>query len=176
MKKYCAFLRGVNVNGTSMKMKEVCDVFTKAGMFRVQSILASGNILFESDKNESDLKSILEEAMSKTFNYEAFLFIRDFKSIENVLMKKAFEDKEDCHHYVFISDKNTAEKLQQYFEEKGNKEYESAKMVDAVFYWQTPKGNTLNSEFGKVLGMKNLKDKFTSRNLNTIEKIVNKLK
>ena len=28
--KYCAFLRGVNVNGTAMKMAEVCDVFKKA--------------------------------------------------------------------------------------------------------------------------------------------------
>jgi uncharacterized protein (DUF1697 family) len=31
MKTYCAFLRGVNVNGKTMKMAEVCDVLKQAG-------------------------------------------------------------------------------------------------------------------------------------------------
>lgn len=48
--KYCAFLRGVNVKGTNMKMAEVCEVFKKAGMVEVSSVLASGNIIFASDK------------------------------------------------------------------------------------------------------------------------------
>jgi uncharacterized protein (DUF1697 family) len=48
--KYCAFLRGVNVKGTNMKMAEVCQVFKDAGMKDVASILASGNIVFSSDK------------------------------------------------------------------------------------------------------------------------------
>ncbi|WP_300672629.1 DUF1697 domain-containing protein [Soonwooa sp.] len=46
MKKYCAFLRGVNINGASLKMKDVCDVFSKTGMQNVQSILASGKYPF----------------------------------------------------------------------------------------------------------------------------------
>ena len=54
--KYCAFLRGVNVNGTAMKMAEVCDVFKKAGMKDVSSVLATGNILFESDEAPENLK------------------------------------------------------------------------------------------------------------------------
>lgn len=37
--KFCAFLRGVNVKGTSMKMAEVVDVFKKAGMEEVLSVL-----------------------------------------------------------------------------------------------------------------------------------------
>jgi uncharacterized protein (DUF1697 family) len=73
--KYCAFLRGVNVNGTSMKMAEVSKVFTDAGMNNVSTVLATGNILFSSDLKSSELKVILEQSMSKYFSYEAFLFI-----------------------------------------------------------------------------------------------------
>lgn len=43
------------------------------------------------------------------------------------------------------------------------------------FYWKVKKGNTLESNFGKILGKKGFKDCFTSRNLNTFDKILNKL-
>lgn len=176
MKKYCAFLRGVNVNGTSMKMKDVCDVFSKEGMQNVQSLLASGNVIFESEKDSETLKSILEKAMSEAFSYEAFLFIRTLEKIESIAENTPFETKENFHNYVFISDKNSASELLTFFENAKNKDQESAKIVKDVFYWQTPKGNTLQSDFGKILGKKSLKDKLTSRNFNTIEKIITKLK
>ena len=74
--RFCAFLRGVNVNGTSMKMAEVCKVFSDAGMEEVTFVLATGNILFYSPKNALELKGILEKSMSEHFKYEAFLFIK----------------------------------------------------------------------------------------------------
>ncbi|WP_332030320.1 DUF1697 domain-containing protein, partial [Kaistella sp.] len=83
--KYCAFLRGVNVNGTSMKMAEVMNVFTDAGMKEVSSVLASGNILFSSDKKPSELKNILEKSMSEYFDYEAFLFLKNENEISEIV-------------------------------------------------------------------------------------------
>jgi uncharacterized protein (DUF1697 family) len=62
-----------------MKMADVCKVFSDAGVQNVSSVLASGNILFQSDKNSTELKTILEKAMSEHFNYEAFLFIKNEK-------------------------------------------------------------------------------------------------
>ncbi len=174
--KYCAFLRGVNVQGTNMKMSEVCDVFKNAGMENVISVLASGNILFESDKKADELKFILERKMSEYFGYEAFLFIRNEEEISEMLHNLPFEKEEDFHNYIFISIPGTENILLEEFEKSGNPEIEKAKIVQGNFYWKTPKGNTLDSHFGKILGRKNLKDKFTSRNINTFEKIVNKLK
>ena len=60
------------------------------------------------------------------------------------------------------------------FKKVNHQENEEAKIVNQNFYWKIPKGNTLDSGFGKILGKKLLKDKFTSRNINTIEKIMNK--
>lgn len=174
--KFCAFLRGVNVNGTSMKMKNVCDVFSNVGMQNVQSLLASGNILFESENDAEALRAILEKAVSEAFSYDAFLFVRSLEEIESIAENMPFEAKEEFHNYVFISDKNTTKDLLAFFENAKNKDQESAKIVKDVFYWQTPKGNTLQSDFGKILGKKSLKDKLTSRNFNTIEKIITKLK
>ncbi|MBB6330379.1 uncharacterized protein (DUF1697 family) [Chryseobacterium sediminis] len=172
--KYCAFLRGVNVKGTNMKMADVCQVFKEAGMKDVSSILASGNIVFSSDKNTQDLKVILEKAMSDYFSYEAFLFIRSKEEIEAFWNSVPFEKKDDLHIYSFVGMPGVEKVLMEEFQKAAQSENEKAEIVNDIFYWQIPKGNTLDSTFGKVLGKKSLKDQFTSRNINTFEKILKK--
>ncbi|MCX8532368.1 DUF1697 domain-containing protein [Chryseobacterium luquanense] len=172
--KYCAFLRGVNVKGTNMKMAEVCQVFKNAGMENVSSVLASGNIIFSSDKNAKDLKEILEKAMSDYFNYEAFLFVKNSEETELFWTKNPFEKNEAFHTYAFVGNENVENVLMKEFESASKTENEKGEIVNNIFYWQIPKGNTLDSSFGKILGKKSLKDQFTSRNINTFEKILKK--
>lgn len=170
--KYCAFLRGVNVKGTNMKMAEVCQVFTDAGMLNVISVLASGNILFTSEKKPEELKPALEQAMSVHFSYDAFLFLKSEQEIENFWNGNPFKKDGNLHCYTFIGNNGIENILMKEFESASKSEHEDAKIIDHVFYWQVPKGNTLDSTFGKILGKKSLKDQFTSRNINTFEKIL----
>ncbi|MFL9832910.1 DUF1697 domain-containing protein [Chryseobacterium terrae] len=172
--QYCAFLRGVNVKGTNMKMAEVCQVFKDAGMENVSSVLASGNIVFSSDKNAEKLKSILEKAMSEYFNYEAFLFVKTAEETELFWTKNPFEKDDNFHTYAFVGNENVEKTLMNEFENASKSENEKAEIVENIFYWQVSKGNTLDSSFGKILGKKSLKDQFTSRNINTFEKILKK--
>lgn len=172
--KYCAFLRGVNVNGTSMKMAEVCKVFSDAGTSEVSSVLATGNLIFSSDKSAADLKIILEKAMSDYFNYEAFLFIKSEKEVVAIFENSPFTKADDLHIYAFVGTEDIESVLLEEFDHSQKTENENAQIVEHIFYWQVPKGNTLDSDFGKVLGKKSLKNKITSRNLNTIEKIMKK--
>ncbi|AQX13093.1 DUF1697 domain-containing protein [Elizabethkingia meningoseptica] len=172
MEKYCAFLRGVNVKGTNMKMAEVCKVFRDAGMQEVSSVLASGNIIFSSSASEEALKTELEQKLSTYFDYEAFLFLRNEAAVREIISNAPFTSVPDYHNYVFITANGTEKVLMELFNNAVYKENESSEIVKDVFYWQTPKGNTLNSDFGKVLGKKSLKDQLTSRNMNTLEKIV----
>ena len=173
--KYCAFLRGVDVNGTSMKMAEVMNVFTDAGMKEVSSVLASGNILFSSDKKPSELKNILEKSMSEYFDYEAFLFLKNENEISEIVNNNPFTKAEDLHIYVFVGIEDVETLLIEEFSKSDKAENENAQIVADTFYWQIQKGNTLGSTFGKVLGKKKLKDKITSRNINTFERILKKL-
>ncbi|REC46893.1 MULTISPECIES: DUF1697 domain-containing protein [Chryseobacterium] len=172
--KYCAFLRGVNVKGTNMKMAEVCQVFNNAGMNDVISILASGNIVFSSDKKADELKKILEKAMSEHFSYEAYLFIKSQEETEQFWNGNPFEKNDDFHTYTFIGNNGVENSLMKEFENALKTENEAAEIVNHIFYWQVPKGNTLDSAFGKILGKKSMKDQFTSRNINTFEKILKK--
>jgi len=172
---YCAFLRGVNVKGTNMKMAEVGQVFKNADMEEVASVLASGNIIFSSDRTPSELRQILEKAMSDYFSYEAFLFIKSKEEIENFWNGNPFERNNDFHIYSFIGNAGVENILMQEFENSLKAENEDAQIVNEIFYWQVPKGSTLDSGFGKILGKKSLKDQFTSRNINTFEKILKRM-
>lgn len=173
--KYCAFLRGVNVKGTAMKMAEVCDVFKKAGMKSVSSVLATGNILFESSENPEILRKKLEKLLSQYFDYEAFLFLKTSIQIKQIFDNSPFQKAEDVHIYSFICENGDENILFDEFIKANHQENEEAKIIEQNFYWKIPKGSTLESEFGKILGKKSLKNRFTSRNMNTIEKILNKI-
>lgn len=173
--KYCAFLRGVNVKGTNMKMADVCQIFEAAGMQEVTSVLASGNLIFSSEEKGSALKILLEKKMSEAFNYEAFLFICNQLDVETILRDCPFTAQENFHIYSFISEKKIENLLMEEFLKSNKAEGEAAEIVGEWFYWKAPKGETLSSDFGKILGKKHLKSQITSRNINTIEKILTKM-
>lgn len=157
-----------------MKMAEVSTVFINAGMKNVISVLATGNIIFSSDKNRADLKVILEKSLSEFFNYEAFLFLKTEKEVVEIFEQNPFLKSEDSHIYIFVGLENIEHLLSEEFSQSIKSENENGTIVDRTFYWQVLKGNTLDSKFGKVLGKKSLKEKMTSRNLNTVEKIIKK--
>lgn len=171
---YCAFLRGVNVNGTTMKMAEVCHLFTKLGLDHVTSVLASGNILFSSNRDLNELRNLIENQLSDHFQYDAHVFLKSKLELESIVKNVPFQKQTDCHTYVFIADEKETQEIFFEYEKCEHQTNESGSVINTTFYWQLLKKQTLNSEFGKILGKKKFKDKFTSRNINTVEKIVAK--
>ncbi|MGI6005781.1 MAG: DUF1697 domain-containing protein [Christensenellales bacterium] len=101
-KIYCAFLRGVNVGRRRMKMPEVCRVFQQAGMTGVSSVLASGNILFRSDRPRASLRDALQRAMSAHYASEVYMFIKNHQEIEALLSSVPFAPHPDFHIYAFL--------------------------------------------------------------------------
>lgn len=113
--------------------------------------------------------------MSSSFNYDAHLFIKSETEIQNIFNENPFSKDENFHNYIFVGTKNIGEILLNYFENCATNDWEEAKLINNNFYWKVIKGETLDSEFGKILGKKSLKSEMTSRNLNTFEKILLKL-
>lgn len=173
--KYVAFLRGVNVKGTTMKMADVCNIFKVAGCENVISILSTGNIIFDSDITEAKLKNDLEQNLSNYYNYDAYLFLKNTKEMFGLMNDNPFAKEAEFHTYTFITAVNFEQKLMQEFLKVTHSDGEEVQIINKNFYWKVAKGFTLESAFGKILGKKDFKNSFTSRNINTIEKICAKL-
>lgn len=161
--KYIAFLRGINVGGMKIKMADLKSEFERQGMTTVQTILNTGNVIFDSSTTPPDLSFL-----------PVFTFIKTALELKKIAQNNPFNKKENFHIYVFIAQADFVKLALEEFSKLKTIE-EAGSVVENVFYWQVPIGSTLHTPFGKILGKKQYKEKFTSRNLNTIEKIASKL-
>ena len=174
--KYCAFLRGVNLNGRAMKMADVCSVFSTAGMSTVSSVQASGNITFMSDKDKIKLKAVLESALADHYGMEVHLFIKSVDEVESIFNSAPFDTDPQMHTYAFVCEAGFEKELFGEFNKITPSEREEASLNNNIFYWRVAKGSTLDAGFSKILGRKSMKESFTSRNISTIEKTLEKMK
>ncbi|MFX3616665.1 MAG: DUF1697 domain-containing protein [Sporolactobacillus sp.] len=175
-RQFCAFLRGVNVNGRRMKMDDLAKLFESIGFSDVRTILATGNVLFTPLENqtEQELKEKIETELSEQFQYEASVFIRGEKKLRAIhAAAKTIPVSKDFHNYLILSDeKELLVDLDQLFHSITPQDSERFQIKAGEAFWIVPKGSTLSSEFGsKILGSKKYKSKLTSRNIRTIEKI-----
>ena len=177
MEKLAIFLRGVNVNGISIKMEELRTVIETMGYNDVKTVLATGNVVASTDEELSydEHKSKIEEALSSHFGYEAYIIIKSATQIRDIMKEAAsHEVPEGCHHYILLSKETiVGQQLMELFNTCSKAENEQFLLGEHGIYWIVPKGSTLESEFGsQILSKKAWKSVLTSRTMNTIQKMV----
>jgi uncharacterized protein (DUF1697 family) len=161
-----------------MKMDALKAAFSEMGFTNTQTVLASGNVIFylsEEDPREQELKAYIESGLGKYFLYDAHVFIRGDKELQDMLAAaQTVPVPEGCHHYILICDeREVLMNLRLLFDSMPHEPDEQLILHSCGAFWIVPKGSTLDSEFGsKVLGSRQYKSLLTSRNMNTIQKIL----
>src|SRR4051794_8904134 len=100
MTAYVALLRGVNVGGVNMKMADLADVVRGLGYENVTTVLASGNVLFETPDAAAAAKDGLETALRAAFGYEAWVHVLTLAQITKIVGSYPFPRSDDRHAYV----------------------------------------------------------------------------
>lgn len=106
MTTYMAFLRGVNLGKRQMKMAELKACCESIGLTDVKTIVASGNVRFESNTDEG-LKERLEAAMLERFSFPVKLTLRSAAEIEAMIASEPFaqvDPKADVALHVLLAD------------------------------------------------------------------------
>jgi uncharacterized protein (DUF1697 family) len=158
-------------------MKELKEFFVELGFTDVKTILATGNVLvtLDEDRLKNDLKETIERELSKAFSYNAHIIIRSRSEMEAICMEASkIQLPQDYHLYVLLCDsEEVVTELSAVFGGMEHSRTEQVVPYHKELLWMVPKGDTLKSEFGsKILQSKKYKDKLTSRNINTIEKLL----
>lgn len=101
----------MNVGGVTLKLGEVRRVFTDAGFTAVRTILASGNVVFDSPEAVGAVRAEAEKALRDAFGYDAWVLADDLGTVAAVAEAYPFDGKvEGRHSYVtFVSDADHAE-------------------------------------------------------------------
>ena len=116
MSKYFAFLRAINVGGHTIKMDALRILFEECGCTMVETFIASGNVIFETDsENSEELTRIIEAHLLSELGYGVAVFLRTPEELKGILSHKPFADPGSASIYIaFLSttpDGKAVEKL-----------------------------------------------------------------
>jgi uncharacterized protein (DUF1697 family) len=90
---YVALLRGVNLIGKStLKMADLKAIAEELQLEKARTYIASGNLLFVSDKPEEKLQELLEERMQAHMGKQVRVFLRTAKEMAAMVRANPFSD------------------------------------------------------------------------------------
>jgi uncharacterized protein (DUF1697 family) len=177
MPVYVAFLRAINVGGHTVKMDHLRRLFEALGFSRVETFIASGNVIFESkSRNAAALERKIETHLAGELGYAVVTFLRSTTEVVGIADYRPFSKTEmtadgNQLHVGFLSGEPSAgakQKLQAL-----------SNVVNAFHihgrevYWlrRTKAGE---SEFASGLFERTLGMKATFRNSTTVKRIAAK--
>jgi uncharacterized protein (DUF1697 family) len=177
--RYAALLRGINVNGITIAMADLAETFRGLGFSDVVTVLASGNVLFSADaeaQSKADaaaLKARIEAALSGRFGYEAWVVLVEAGELDRVVRDYPFEPERDgWHAYVmFASDPAPLAELAGHARELDPAD-ERVELGHGVLYWEVRRAVGIKSAFSKKSGKPKYRSTTTTRNLHTLQKLV----
>jgi len=173
MKKYIAFLRAINVGGTTIiKMTELKKMFESFGLENVQTYIQTGNVIFESDEGDaSALEERIERQLEKAVGKRIQLFVRTMREVVAMAEECPYDPKDGETAYVAILQKETDKKSEQALVALCSEADDFVvKRKDAyILRRDRDKSIFSNNMIEKVLGVSG-----TTRNLTTIKKLAEK--
>jgi uncharacterized protein (DUF1697 family) len=170
MARWVALLRGVNVNGITIKSADLAALFRERGYDDVRTVLASGNVVFTVD-DSGTLKADVEQALRDRFGYDAWIVLVPHDDLAAVVDGFPFPSAEDRHDYVlFGSDEDALDELLADLEL--DESVERVARGSGVVYWSCPKGSSTDTVFAKRAGAARFKRTTTTRNANTLRKLL----
>ena len=94
MTQYIAFLRGINVGGHNVKMDALRWHFETIGCAKVETFIASGNVIFESRAAAPRIEAKIEQQLANALGYDVATFVRRRDEVSAATTHAAFPDAE----------------------------------------------------------------------------------
>jgi uncharacterized protein (DUF1697 family) len=115
MTMYVALLRAVNVGGAGkLPMTELKAMCAAAGFGKVKTYIASGNVVFESDRSETEVKTTLDAALKAYAGKPVGVLVRTAAEMAQVLADNAFPEGPGARVVaIFLDDPPPRDALEQ---------------------------------------------------------------
>ena len=176
MNRYIAFLRGINLGKRRPPMSELKSLFEEMGFAKVETFIASGNILFSSKATDAGkLESQIAKHLESALGYDVDTFVRTAAEVALIGKTKIFsEDGQEgiTIHVGFLQQelpKDIAKKLAAV-----RTEHDEFRVTGKEYYWLC-RIRTNESEVWKLPALKALKlPSATLRNLTSVRKLIAK--
>jgi uncharacterized protein (DUF1697 family) len=177
MTRWVALLRGVNVNGITIRSADLGALFRELGFTDVRTVLASGNVVFTSDDDPAAghaaaaavLQTRIEHALADRFGYDAWIVLVEHDRLAGLVDAFPFPPDPDTHAYVvFASDPAARDELLAV----PPNDRERIAPGDGVVYWACPRGSSTDTPFARTAAKPRFRQTTTTRNTNTLRKLL----
>jgi uncharacterized protein (DUF1697 family) len=173
MTRYIALLRGINVGGINIKMAALADTVSALGHTGVSTVLASGNLIFDSDQPDAAaIKFDLESALSAAFDYEAWVVLLSRDRLVAAVAAYPFEERDGWHSYVLFGSADTVLGELAAAAPTLDPANERVQPGTGMLYWQVRRDVGITSPFSTLSAKARYKSSTTNRNLRTLNKIL----
>ena len=175
MMRYVAFLRAINVGGHTVKMDHLRGTFESLGFANVETFIASGNVIFETnEKNAAGLEQKIAAHLEAELGYGVETFVRTVRETAEIEKRCPFvpKKKDDSVYVAFLRVPLNAAGSSTLAAAK-NKMNDFA-AIGREIYWL--RLNRDDSIFLKSSLEKIIKVPVTVRNMTSIRKLVEKFK
>ncbi len=168
---YAVFLRGVNVGGINIRMADLASALKDYPFTKVKTLLASGNVVLQSELSAKDVKAQFEKCLRETFGYDAWVVVLTAARVAELVDACPYPaDDKTTHSYITLtSDTAMLDELFQAGEALDG--VEQVRLGAEASAWLAPAGGTLDSPFSKLSAKARYKASTTTRNLRTLIKV-----
>ena len=91
MPRRIAFLRAINVGGHVVKMDQLRKLFTSFGVENVETFIASGNVIFETNMTSTaKAEDQIEAGLLSELGYEVVTIVRTLKELAEIVAHRPF--------------------------------------------------------------------------------------
>jgi len=165
MTAYVALLRGVNLVGKStLKMADLKAIADELKLEKARTYIASGNLLFVSDKPEEQLREMLEERMQSQMGMQVRVMLRTAKELATVVRANPFPDgRGNSVQAFFMNDAPPRDQLETIRNQANDERVAAGKREVYVAYGEKRIGRSRMRIPAAEAG--------TARNMNTVAKL-----
>lgn len=171
MGEYAVFLRGVNVNGITIRTPDLLQTLGTLPLAGVKTFLASGNVTCSSQLDPGPLREQVQAALRRDFGYEAWVVVLTLDRLAELVAEVPYPaDDPDVHSYVtFGSDPALLAELADAAAQAGA---EQTLLGPEAVSWPQPKGATLENAMAKLGSKARFRASTTTRNVRTLQKML----
>jgi uncharacterized protein (DUF1697 family) len=176
MTRYIAFLRAINVGGHTVKMEDLRGIFNGLGFSNVETFIASGNVIFESNiKDSKALEKKIAAQLEASLGFEVATFIRTNSELAKISTHQAFPQPEvesaTAFNVAFLSDALDAPSRKKLM--SLTTDIDAFSTHEREVYWLCQKKQS-ESKFSNAVLERTLGIRSTLRGMNTVKKMAEK--
>ena len=176
MARYIAFLRAINVGGHTVKMAALRQILESLGFSSVETFIASGNVVFETEPQDiRALETLIAGRLREALGYEVATFIRSSAELAEIAHYQPFRpgelDAATALNIAFLGeplDEDAKQKVMAL-----QTDIDTFQVHGREIYWLCRKRQSV-STFSNAVLEKTLRRKSTLRGVETIRKMAAK--